>query len=159
MNGSRFTLTVSAGALLLMMTACSSPPTPEKGPVTYENTIGQLTAKPCRDCHGPNSPDLADFRKDPRGYTVKYLGPRMDTYDTLMVFVSDPDTGTLMRRLDDGAHTKDGKPGNMYKNLGDNPAERAANLAIFKSWVGEWILKRSAQISAAERQAIQAPLR
>ena len=127
--------------------------------MTYENTIQALTTKLCRDCHGPDSPTLAEFEKDKRGYTVKYLGPRMDSYDTLIVFVTGPDTGALMRRLDDGAHTKDGKPGNMYKNLGDHPAERAANLAIFKSWVGGWTLKRSAQISPTEREAIRAPWR
>ncbi len=158
MNGSHVALAVSAGALL-WMTACSSSPTPSTEQVTYENTIQQLTAKLCRACHGPKSPSLADFNKDKRGYTVKYLGPRMDTYDTLMIFVNGPDTGALMRRLDDGTHTKDGKPGNMYKNLGDNPTERAANLAIFKSWVGGWTLKPSGQISPTERQAIRAPRR
>jgi hypothetical protein len=157
MNGFRVALAVSAGALL-WMTACSSSPTPSTQ-VTYENTIQHLTAKLCRACHGPKSPSLADFNKDKRGYTVKYLGPRMDTYDTLMIFVNGPDTGALMRRLDDGTHTEDGKPGNMYKNLGDNPTERAANLAIFKSWVGGWTLKQSDQISPTEREAIRAPWR
>lgn len=64
-----------------------------------------------------------------------------------------------MRRLDDGANTKDGKPGNMYENLGDTAAERAANLQRFKAWVGSWSLKHSHELSDAERKAIAAPRR
>ena len=38
----------------------------------------------------------------------------------------------------------DGKPGNMYRQLGSNEAERQKNLAVFKAWVGEgaWFLNR-----------------
>ena len=35
-----------------------------------------------------------------------------------------PDAGALMRRLDNGKHTKDGKPGNMYVNLADDDRAR-----------------------------------
>ncbi len=83
----------------------------------------------------------------------------MDTYENLMIFVNGPDTGALMRRLDDGTHTKKGKPGNMYEMLGEDPAERAANLTIFKRWVGGWTLKRASFITDAERAAIRAPQR
>jgi hypothetical protein len=66
----------------------------------------------------------------------------MDTYANLVAFVGWPDTGALMRRLDDGRNTKDGKPGNMYERLGADEAERQHNLALFKAWVGEggWFL-------------------
>ncbi len=59
-----------------------------------------------------------------------------------MAFVGWPDTGALMRRLDDGKNTKTGAPGNMYVNLGADEAERQRNLALFKTWVGEggWFL-------------------
>lgn len=73
-----------------------------------------------------------------------------------MIVVNGSDTGALMRRLDDVTNTKDGKPGNMHGNLGKDAAERAANLAIFKQWVGGWTLKRANEISDAERNAILA---
>ena len=152
------TTALAACALLSAMAACTSPSASDAR-VTYESTIRKLTVKQCRECHGPKSPSLAEFKKDKEGYKKKDLGPRMDTYETLMIFVNGPDTGALMRRLDDGTNTKDGKPGNMNENLGDDPAERAANLAIFKRWVGGWTLKRSSQISEAERKAILAPRR
>ena len=50
-----------------------------------------------------------------------------------------------MRRLDDGTNKNaGGKPGNMYKYLGDTDAERAKNLATLKAWVGDggWNLNR-----------------
>lgn len=137
---------------------CSSSPAPD-GQITYENAIRKLTVAQCRECHGPKAPTLAEFKKDKEGYKKKDLGPRMDSYASLMVFVNGADTGALMRRLDDGANTKDGKPGNMYENLGETPEERAANLALFKRWVGGWTLKRRAAISEAERKAILAPER
>ena len=149
---------VAIAGMVLMFGACKTPGSP-KGTITYENTIRQITVKQCRECHGPKSPSLAEFKKDKAGYKEKDLGPRMDTYDTLMIFVNGPDTGALMRRLDDGTHTKEGKPGNMYENLGDAAAERAANFALFKKWVGGWTLKRVAQISDAERKAIKATRR
>ena len=156
MNGSTIVTALCAAGLLLTTTACKSRAASEPG-VTYESDIRKLTVKQCRECHGPKSPSLAEFKKDKEGYKKKDLGPRMDTYETLTIFVNGPDTGALMRRLDDGTNTKDGKPGNMNENLGDTPEERAANLTIFKAWVGGWTLKRSAQISEAERAAIKAP--
>ena len=52
-----------------------------------------------------------------------------------------------MCRLDDGSTTGDKKPGNMYKNLGETDADRAANLKLVKVWLGEeaWNLNRWAK--------------
>ena len=67
-------------------------------------------------------------------------------------FVGWPDSGALMRRLDDGRHTKDGEPGNMYQHLGADERERQENLALFKAWVGEkgWVLKRFDELTRKE---------
>jgi hypothetical protein len=100
---------------------------------------------------------MEEFNKNTEGYKAKSLGPRFDTYENLMVVVNGTETGALMRRLDDGTNTKDGKPGNMFKNLGNNDARRAANLAIVKQWIGGWTLKRATDISEAEKNAIRAP--
>lgn len=68
----------------------------------------------------------------------------MDTYADLIFFVGWPDTGAIMRRLDDGSNTADRKPGNMYRYLGATDEERQANLKLFKAWVSDegWTLKR-----------------
>ena len=68
----------------------------------------------------------------------------MDTYADLVAFVVWPDTGAIMRRLDDGKSTSDGKPGNMHQNLGATEEERQKNLNLFKEWVGKdaWKLNR-----------------
>jgi len=70
--------------------------------------------------------------------------------------VNGKDTGALMRRLDDGKHTKDGKAGNMYMSLGETDLERAKNLETIKKWVGGWTLKRKAEITEEELKAIKA---
>lgn len=127
--------------------------------VTYDNTIKALMEQRCLACHGKDAPTLEEFDKDKEGYKQKSKGPRMDSYEALIVLVNGKDAGALMRRLDDGANTKDKKPGNMYVNLGDTDAERAQRLKLFKAWVGSWSLKRSAELSDAERQAITAPRR
>ncbi len=79
----------------------------------------------------------------------------MDSYTYMISFVGWPDTGAIMRRLDDGKNTKDGSPGNMYKNLGDTDEERQKNLSIFKEWVGNWILKKWPDISKEEMNGIK----
>ena len=61
----------------------------------------------------------------------------------------------VMGRLDDGKSAKDGKPGNMYRNLGKTEEERQENLAIFKEWVGNWILKKWPDISKEEMNGIK----
>lgn len=141
--------------LAALVAGCATTPPPTK--ITYENTIRQLVDKRCSECHGSDAPSMEDFKKDQEGFKTKKLGPRMDTYENLMVMVNGSDTGAIMRRLDDGANTKDGKPGNMYKALGGDDAQRAANLALFKRWIGGWSLKRAKDISEEERKAVLAP--
>jgi hypothetical protein len=142
----------------LVVASCERPQ-PRAADVTYTNTIGPLTAERCWKCHGEGSPTLAEFDKDVEGWKKKNRGPRMDSYERLTGFVNGEDAGAVMRRLDDGTNTRDGQPGNMYVNLGDSDAERAANLALFKQWVGEagWILKNNEEWTEAERKAVHVP--
>lgn len=125
--------------------------------VTYEKDIKGIIAKRCIFCHGTKSPTMEEFHHDKEGYKKRMKGPRWDTYENLMVAVKGSDAGILMRRLDDGKNTEDGKPGNMYQRLGTTDAERAANLEIFKKWVGNWTLKRIKELSKEELEAIKAP--
>ena len=125
--------------------------------VTYEKDIKGIIAKQCLSCHGSDAPTMEEFKRDQEGYKKKMQGPRADTYGNLMVMVKGSDAGALMRRLDDGKNTKDGKPGNMYTNLGSADAERNANLETFKKWVGSWSLKRRKELSTQELDAIKAP--
>jgi hypothetical protein len=61
--------------------------------------------------------------------TDKNLAPRLDTYPFFMNHVVWPETGAIMRRLDDGKGAgAGGKPGNMYVFLGGDDTERAKNL-------------------------------
>jgi len=113
--------------------------------VTYRSDIAPLWQEKCSACHGAQSPERADFLLDEKGFAAKMKGPRMDTYERFIAFIAWPDTGALMRRLDDGkGQNAGGKAGNMNKFLGDTEAERAANLKLFKAWVGEggWNLNR-----------------
>ena len=142
--------------LLVVLAGCASAPSaPER--VTYKNTIAALVQKRCAECHGPKSPTMEEFDKNKQAFKDKDLGPRYDTYEHLMVVVNGADLGALMRRLDDGTNTPTKKPGNMNEHLGETPEERAANLAIFKRWVGGWTLKRKNEVTEAERAAILAP--
>ena len=125
--------------------------------VTYEKDIKGIIAKQCLVCHGSDSPTMEEFKKDEAGNKKKMKGPRFDTYANLMVVVKGSDAGALMRRLDDGKNTKDGKPGNMHAHLGSTDAERSANLDTFKKWVGSWSLKRKKELSNEELEAIKAP--
>lgn len=129
----------------------------EKKTITYSNTIKKIMDNRCLACHGPDSPTIEEFDKDKDGFKKKLKGPRMDTYENLMIFVNGSDAGALMRRLDDGKHTKDGKPGNMYANLADDDRERAERLAKFKQWVGSWNLKKRKELTEAELKAVKAP--
>jgi mono/diheme cytochrome c family protein len=144
-----------APALLLLASCASSSPAPAN--VTYANTIAALVKKQCFECHGPKSPTMEEFDKNKQAFKDKDLGPRYDTYEHLMVVVNGNDLGALMRRLDDGTNTATKKPGNMNEHLGETPEERAANLQLFKRWVGGWTLKRKNEVSEAERAAILAP--
>jgi len=125
--------------------------------VTYEKDIKGIIAKQCIFCHGPNSPTMEEFDRDKEGYKKKMKGPRFDTYGNLMVVIKGSESGALMRRLDDGKNTKDGKPGNMHTHLGSTDAERSANLETFKKWIGNWTLKRNKELGKEELEAIKAP--
>jgi len=125
--------------------------------VTYEKEIKGIIAKQCLSCHGSDSPSMEEFKRDQEAYKKMMKGPRADTYGNLMVMVKGSDAGALMRRLDDGKNTKDGKPGNMYTYLGGADAERSANLEVFKKWVGNWSLKRHKELSKEELEAVKAP--
>lgn len=124
--------------------------------ITYTGQIKQLFDANCLACHGANSPEHGDFKKDKEGYKKKSLGPKMDSYAHLASYVGWPDSGAIMRRLDDGKNTKDGKPGNMYQHLGSSEEERQKNLAIFKAWVGNWNLKRFSDLTKEELAGIKA---
>ena len=143
--------------LAAIVLAAAAVPVFAGGAVTYEKDIKGIIAKQCLSCHGSDAPMMEEFKKDQEGYKKKLKGPRADTYGNLMVMVKGSDAGALMRRLDDGKNTKDGKPGNMYTYLGSADAQRSANLETFKKWVGSWSLKRKKELSQEELDAIKAP--
>ncbi|MCL5808632.1 MAG: cytochrome C [Deltaproteobacteria bacterium] len=126
------------------------------GTVTYEKDVKKILSENCLSCHGSDAPTMTEFKKDQDKYKKAMKGPRVDTYANLMVIVNGSDTGALMRRLDDGKNTKNGKPGNMYTYLGGTDAEKAKNLEVIKKWVGGWTLKRKKDMSADELKAIKA---
>jgi hypothetical protein len=111
--------------------------------LTWQKDIAPMIKAQCGDCHGADAPEYNDWlvlrEKD------KKLGSRMDTYPHFMTYVAWPATGAMQRRLDDGkSPAAGGKPGNMYKYLGDNDAERQKNLQALKTWLGDgaWNLNR-----------------
>ena len=112
--------------------------------VTYRDDIRPLMEQKCLGCHGSSAPYYGDFKDGEEEYKAAMKGPRMDTYADTIFFVGWPDTGALMRRLDDGKTSKSGEPGNMYNFLGSNDEDRQKNFMLFKAWVGEdgWILNR-----------------
>ena len=122
--------------------------------VTYRKDIRPLWAKQCSACHGANSPYLGDFEESKKAFEAKAMGPRMDTYADLIFYVGWPDTGALMRRLDDGKTAADGKPGNMYSFLGATDEERQKNLNLFKEWVGTDAWKHNRWLARGKVPAI-----
>ena len=111
--------------------------------LTWRKDIQPLVAAKCGACHGANQPEFAEWNV--RRVTDKNLAPRLDTYPFFMNHVVWPETGAIMRRLDDGKGAgAGGKPGNMYSFLGADDAERARNLQLLKTWLGEgaWNLNR-----------------
>jgi cytochrome c5 len=144
-------LLAAAGAMAALPGAASAQS------VTYENTVKKIIAERCAACHIDGAPSMAEFQKDKEGWTKKFKGPKMSDYASLMVMVNGTDAGALMRRLDDGKNTKDGKPGNMYNYLGKDAHDRAERLEKMKKWVGSWSLKRRNELSNAELAAITAP--
>jgi hypothetical protein len=125
------------------------------GEATYTKDIRQLVEARCLDCHGKDAaPEYDAFKKEKEKWLAQGQGMRLDTYSHLVFFTAWPDTGSLMRRLDDGKGTKDGEPGNMYRHLGDTEEERQKNLKLFKEWVGNWALKRWPEITKKELNGI-----
>jgi len=123
--------------------------------ITYRKHIKPIFEAKCIVCHGVGSPEHPEFKGDKEKYEKVLKGPRMDTYTHMIYFVGWPDTGAVMRRLDDGKSAKDGKPGNMYQYLGGTEEERQKNLKFFKEWVGNWTLKRWNEISKEELGGIK----
>jgi hypothetical protein len=109
---------------------------------TWRKDVAPIVASRCGGCHGASAPEFNDWMLlgDAKRETVP---PRMDTYPHFMSYVVWPATGAVMRRLDDGK-ASGGTPGNMYRFLGANDAERAKNLKIIKDWLGDgaWNLNR-----------------
>ena len=148
----KVTLMVLLFSTLIMTYAISD----DKSAVTYEKDVKPVISNRCVSCHGSDAPTIDEFESNKEVFKQQKKGPRMDTYENLMIFVNGKDTGALMRRLDDGKNTKDGKPGNMYINLGGTDLERPKNLELIKKWVGGWTLKRRAEITEADRKAVKA---
>lgn len=124
--------------------------------VTYRKHIKPLFDSKCISCHGQNSaPEYEAFKEEKEKWLGLKKGMRMDTYSHLIFYTAWPDTGALMRRLDDGKNTKDKKPGNMYQYLGVSEEERQKNLILFKEWVGYWTLKRWKEITKEELDKIR----
>lgn len=122
---------------------------------TWSGSIREIVEKHCLVCHGPESaPEYPLFKKEKDKWLSRGLAMRMDTYSHLVSFVGWPNTGALMRRLDDGKGSKEGKPGNMYQHLGATEEERHKNLALFKAWVGNWSLKRMPETAKEELNGI-----
>jgi hypothetical protein len=113
--------------------------------VTYRKNIAPMWQSKCIACHGAHTPELADFQLKDKEFIAKSQGPRMDTYGRIIGFIGWPDSGAIMRRLDDGMNPlSGGKPGNMYQYLGSTDEERALNFRLLKAWIGEdaWNLNR-----------------
>lgn len=128
----------------------------ETDAVTYEKDIIKIISANCQSCHGSDAPTMTEFKKDEENFKKAMKGPRADSYANLMVMVNGSDTGALMRRLDDGKNTANGKPGNMYGYLGGTDKEKAKNLETIKKWIGGWTLKRKKDITEDELKAIKA---
>lgn len=127
----------------------------EAAAVTWQKDIKPVFDKQCVGCHGADSPEHEEFVKDKKKWTDKSIGMRMDSYSLLISYVGWPQSGALMRRLDDGTGKADKKAGNMYEHLGGTEVERAANLAVFKGWVGNWNLKRGKDVTREELNSLK----
>ena len=136
--------TIGTAALIAALTAGMSTGALAQD-ATYRKDIKPLVETRCAGCHGAGAPTLAEFQLDQKKYAAAMKGPRIDTYADLLALVGWPDTGAIMRRLDDGkSEHADGKPGNMHQYLGATEEERQKNLGLFKAWVGKdaWVLNR-----------------
>jgi single heme cytochrome PccH len=112
--------------------------------ITYRKHIRPLWEQKCAACHGADAPNIGDFDENKKKFEAMMKGPRMNSYADLIIFIGWPDTGAIMRRLDDGKGAAGGKAGNMYQYLGGTEEERQKNLDLFKEWVGKdaWKLNR-----------------
>jgi len=129
--------------------------TDTKSGASYTRDILPVFEKNCASCHGSGSPEHIEFMANSDEYVKQFVGPRMDYYTLMSSFVVWPFTGSLMRNLDEGTNTDNGKPGKMYVNLGASEQERMANLELFKRWVGYWTLKDWSEISKDEVDRMQ----
>ncbi|MBI5485087.1 MAG: cytochrome C [Deltaproteobacteria bacterium] len=127
----------------------------EAAEVTWQKDIKPIFDKQCASCHSTGSPEHDEFSKDKKKWIDKSIGMRMDSYSLLVSYVGWPQTGALIRRLDDGSGKADKKAGNMYEHLGDTEAMRKANLDTFKAWVGNWNPKRWKDITKDELNALK----
>lgn len=124
--------------------------------ITYRKHIKPLFDLKCGSCHGADAaPEYYAFKEEPDKWTAQGKGMRMNTYSHLVFYTAWPDTGSLMRRLDDGNGAKDGKTGNMNRHLGGTEEEKQDNLKLFKAWVGNWTLKRWKEISKEDMEGIK----
>lgn len=126
-----------------------------KGKVRYTTHIKPIFEQRCAKCHGAKSPEHMEFMSNIKKYKKKLKGPRMDNYTYMISFIVWPGTGSLMRMLDDGKNTEDGKPGKMYKRLGKTEEERQKNLKLFKEWVGYWTLNEWPALTKEEINKIK----
>ena len=123
---------------------------------SWRKDIKPLFDARCSGCHGDEAaPEYQAFKDEKEKWLAKGQGMRMNTYSHLVFFTAWPDTGALMRRLDDGKNAKDGKPGNMYRHLGATEEERQKNLKLFKEWVGNWVVKRWPDVTKEELNGIK----
>lgn len=148
------TTRLAVAALSLSLTAATGP---TASAATYEEHIRPVVETQCGGCHGTDTPEYPLWKREKERFVSQFVGPRMDTYTHLVSFTAWPDTGALMRRLDDGRGYPEGKAGNMYEYLGGSEEERQRNLVLFKAWVGGWTLKRWKDITKEELDAIRVP--
>uniref|UniRef100_UPI0040570A35 cytochrome C n=1 Tax=Candidatus Electronema sp. TaxID=2698783 RepID=UPI0040570A35 len=123
--------------------------------VTYRKHIKPIIDAKCLPCHDADAaPVIHEFIEAPDLWMAKGKGMRLDTYSHIVSHVAWPDTGAVMRRLDDGK-AADGKQGNMYMYLGATEEERQENLKLFKAWIGNWNLKKWDDVSKEDLNALK----
>ena len=138
---------VATVALPVLVACAATAGTAVAADVTYRADVAPMLKTHCADCHSAaaGAPTIKEYDLAKDKDKKEKVGPRVDTYETVLQLIAYPDAGAFMRRLDDGtSQYAGGKPGNMYKHLGETEAERAKNLATLKAWVGEggWNLNR-----------------
>lgn len=124
--------------------------------VRYTTHIRGIVEQRCLGCHSSAAaPEYDAFKAEKEKWLAAGQGMRLDSYSHLIFFTGWPDSGSLMRRLDDGTNREDKKPGNMYQHLGNTEEERQKNLKLFKEWVGNWTLKKWSHITKQEMNSIK----